>query len=92
MALHAVTANRLSDGAVVYLGPQGWTGNLADALLAEDASVLLAQAETRPLRVVSVAPYAFEVSNGPGGPRPVELKERVRNRGPTCHPQFTRSA
>ena len=92
MVLRAVTANRLRDGAVVYLGPQGWTEVIADALLAEDAAPLLALAETRPHRVVCVGPYAIEVENAEGGPRPLELKERVRNLGPTCHPQFARRA
>jgi hypothetical protein len=92
MVLRAVTANRLRDGAVVYLGPQGWTEALAGAVLAEDAAVLLAQAESPPYRVVCVGPYAIEIESAEGGPRPLELKERVRNLGPTCHPQFARQA
>jgi hypothetical protein len=92
MILRAVTANRLGDGAVVYLGPQGWTEALAGALLTEDAAPLLAQAEQPPHRVACVGPYAIEVENGEGGPCPVERKERIRAQGPTCHPQFTRRA
>ena len=92
MILRAITANRLRDGAVVYLGPQGWTETLADAVLAEDATPLLARAESPPHRVVCVGPYAIEIESGDGGPRPLELKERVRALGPTCHPQFARRA
>jgi len=92
MILRAITANRLRDGAVVYLGPQGWTEAITEAVLAEDAAPLLARAESPPFRVVCVGPYAIEIASGDGGPRPLELKERVRNLGPTCHPQFARSA
>lgn len=92
MMLQAVTANRLRDGRVVYLGPQGWTETIADAVLGADAAPLLALAESPPHRIVCVGPYAIEIESGDGGPRPVELKERIRALGPICHPQFARRA
>ena len=92
MILHAVTANRLRDGAVVYLGPRGWAETIADAVLAPDAAPLLARAAEPPNQAIITGLYAIAVEGGDGDPRPVELRERIRALGPICHPQFARPA
>lgn len=80
-----VTANRLSDGAVVYralLG--GWTTRLdaADVVTsAQDAKRLLAAAATEDLE--AVGPYVAPVEINGGHIEPGNLRERIRVAGPT---------
>ena len=89
-----VTANRLRDGAVVYLTADGrWSETLAWGALAEDkvtAADLLAQAERSVTDRLVVGPYAFPVALAPEGPQPTQKREQIRAAGPTVHPQFGR--
>ena len=84
MANWIVTANRLSDGAVVYLrGDRGWTGDLQQARSLGDAQAaddLLAWA--RGQEAVICDPYLSEV--GVEGARliPLTVRERIRAEGP----------
>jgi hypothetical protein len=87
MALQAITANRLIDGAVVYLSADGaWVPSIASAALAEgeDAAASLAAAGERAVaeRVV-VAPYLIELERGPDGIRPTRYREQLRALGPS---------
>ena len=90
-----VTANRLRDGAVVYLTAQGrWSETLACGAVAEEPAALadlLAQAERSVADRVVVAPYAFAVTPRADGPHPVQKREQIRAAGPTVHPQFGRA-
>ena len=95
MALQMLTANRLSDGAVVYLtAAHEWSDRLADGRVAEtDAEAVALEAEGREavrLRLV-VAPYLIEVERTPDGLAPVRYKELIRAKGPTV-PSGTPSA
>lgn len=81
-----VTANRLSDGAVVYLRPNGgWSEDLAAAAVVSTA------AAARELLAIAVADdtaavgaYVAPVELGEGGSvQPGNLRERIRLRGPT---------
>lgn len=89
-----VTANRLRDGAVVYLTGDGrWSERLAAGALAEDKAAvadLLAQAERSVADRLVVAPYAFPVALASEGPLPTQKREQIRAAGPTVHPQFGR--
>jgi hypothetical protein len=81
-----VTANRLADGAVVYLSAdRAWTTALADATVATSAPVaqeLLAAAKSDRLRAVDpyVAPVKLAAS---GSVQPGNLRESIRSAGPT---------
>ena len=79
-----VTANRLGDGAVIYRTPEGrWTTELAGAAVvttSEAATALLAGARAEPRIVDS---YVAPVELGAAGPRPGNLRERIRAAGPT---------
>lgn len=90
-----VTANRLRDGAVVYLTAEGrWSETLACGVVVEDKTEvadLLAVAERSVADRLVVAPYAFPVRLEGGGPRPVQKREQIRAAGPTVHPQFARA-
>lgn len=81
-----LTANRLGDGRVVYLGDSGWTSDLdlarlvlteADAETAEAAGLIgVAEREI-------VEPYLIDVEAECDGVQPVRLRERIRAEGPT---------
>ena len=78
-----ITANRLSDGRVVYWDADGQpTTDFALALQveAEAAEALLAKASARP--EVFVNPYLTEVVDGRPSGRD-RLKESIRAKGPT---------
>jgi predicted nucleotidyltransferase len=83
-----VTANRIGDGAVVYLAPSArWTVDIKEAEVAPDKTALAAleavAAQTAAeQRVVSV--YSMEVGLNEGRPAPLSMREKIRaQRGPT---------
>ena len=83
----AVTANRLVDGIVVFLDGNGhWSERPQDSAVATDkaaADALMAAAEHTVEQRVVVGPYLMEVVDGPSGPEPLKLRERIRAGGPT---------
>lgn len=85
--LQVMTANRLLDGAVVYLGSGGaWTEALDAAEIAdtdEAASVLEATAKAAVAERRVVGPYLFAVQIVDGRPRPIGQRETIRAAGPT---------
>jgi len=91
----AVTANRLSDGTVVFLdGDYGWTEKFAAARLVsadaelEDMTLIAAHAENFG---TVVAFYVIDIDIDPasGVAKPVLLRERIRAFGPTVSEQPT---
>jgi hypothetical protein len=92
-ALKAVTANRLSDGAVVYLAEDGeWAEQINGARVAdgkEAAAALLADAERDATLCRVVTPYLIDVARNPDGAlHPATYREHIRAFGPSIHPQF----
>ncbi len=87
MKLQVMTANRLDDGAVVYLDRRGrWTETLAGASVAESEAAcqaLQASAAEAVGRQLIVGPYLFEVALEGGIPRPLGQREIIRAAGPT---------
>jgi hypothetical protein len=85
-----VTANRLIDGLVVYLGQDGtWSERIDDGQIAdtEDAAAeLLAGAERAVGQRKVVAPYLIAVSVEEGRVRPCQYRETIRAQGPSVHP------
>ena len=84
-----VTANRLGDGAVVYLTRDGkWSTILDDAAVvttSREATELLAAAATNDTAAVGAyaAPVRFAAD---GRPQPGNLRESIRYAGPTVAP------
>ena len=80
-----VTANRLRDGAVVFLAAGGrWTRRVAEGHVAETeahAAALLSAAEAVPTEVVG--PYLIEVAAHGGSWVPLRYRERIRAEGPS---------
>ena len=85
MVLQVVTANRLADGEVVYLGSDGqWLADLEAAAMVEAgpaADAILANAEGQQLEIVG--PYLIDVCDGAGGRELTNVRERIRASGPS---------
>ena len=87
-----ITANRLTDGVVVWLtADKGWSTQLTDA-----AVVTTSDAALRLLNVANadentaVGAYPARVATEGGDIRPANLRERIRVAGPTI--AFSQSA
>jgi len=81
------TANRLRDGAVVFLGGGGeWTPDLQDARVAASADEAhgLTRAADEAVRLARiVGPYLIAVANESGRWIPQSYRERIRAEGPS---------
>ncbi|MGV1014757.1 MAG: DUF2849 domain-containing protein, partial [Methyloceanibacter sp.] len=79
---NVVTANRLTDGIVVYLAPDGsWTEDIARARLAEteeETKVLEDEGKKaeKARQVVAVYPMPVEIKDGTVDP--LSVRERIR--------------
>lgn len=88
-----ITAWRLLDGGVIYLGKdRTWVETLEDAepLEGEAADAALAWAKQPSLETSIVDPYDMPISDGaPSGRR---VRETIRAVGPTVRPDLGRNA
>lgn len=98
MSVQIATANRLTDGIVVFLGYDGeWTRHIDEARLAEredDIAELQTEAEASS-EVVGVYLIEADVGLPEGRSRtvtPLSYKERIRAFGPSIHPAFAKKA
>jgi hypothetical protein len=77
-----VTANRLQDGIVVYLAPDGsWTEDIARARFAlteDETSALEAQANQAVKDRIVVAMYPMPVEIKDGAVDPLSVREKIR--------------
>lgn len=88
-----LTANRLSDGVVVFLGANStWVTWIGDAAVhpAGTDSDAVAQAKLDEARQIVVESYPIEVVDKAGVPTPKALREAIRARGPTVRPDLSR--
>ncbi len=86
MTHHIVTANRLHDGAVVYLAAdKDWSRNVESGLVADsrDPEKLLAIAELAVQDQIIVAPYLIEVEVVANSIHPIRFREQIRAKGPS---------
>lgn len=95
-ARQVITANRLGDGAVVYLREdRTWTEWVDESYVAagaeEGEALLAAIAETTPCRVADT-PYLIDVDVDAGKVVPTRYRERIRAGGPSVHPGFGKQA
>jgi hypothetical protein len=87
-----LTANRLSDGEVVYLAADGaWVESIAAAQVVtpadSDTALATGQAAERDLKIVHA--YLFDIT--PAG-RPVKMREIIRAAGPTVRRDLGKQA
>ena len=92
----AITANRLWDGAVVYLADGGtWRETLDGCRLAasdEECKAMEAVARWAAQTNIVVAPYVIELdANAAAAPQPLRLRESIRAIGPTVRADLGRA-
>ena len=96
MALKVFTANRLSDGIVVYLsGDERWfeAPDASGVIDAEpEETRMKAVADAAEAAAIVVSPYPIDVTDEDGEIRPVSLRERIRAYGPSTHPEFAKQS
>jgi hypothetical protein len=95
MSQQVVTANRLIDGVVVFLGARGWVERLDDATVATSAEEVRAlDALGRQGMAVNevVDAYLMEVVTEDGRLEAVALRERLRTLGPSVRPDLGKQA
>jgi hypothetical protein len=89
-----VTANRLRDGAVVYLAADGtWTERIEAAAVAGGEAALAAlthRAEESAARNLVIDVAVIAVADA-GQTDPATLREQIRRRGPTVRPDLARA-
>jgi len=91
-----ISANRLTDGVVVFRAPDGgWVEQLRDAQILTDAAAAKAalaqvEADVKANLVIEVAP--FEDTSKDGRVEPVHLRDKIRAKGPTTHPGHGKQA
>lgn len=87
MTQHAITANLLGPGLVVYLTwDGGWSDQVADSFISsseEDESWLLDIAKRAVDARIVVDPYLIEVTERDDAAWPVQRREQIRAGGPT---------
>lgn len=87
MSTQVVTANRLGDGRVVYLGPEdSWVERIEAAEVAagkDPAAALLSRAEAPAHATRVVGPYLMDVIVEAGRPRAASNREIIRAQGPS---------
>uniref|UniRef100_B0T3T1 DUF2849 domain-containing protein n=1 Tax=Caulobacter sp. (strain K31) TaxID=366602 RepID=B0T3T1_CAUSK len=93
--MKAVTANRLTDGEVVFWNAGAWVESFGDAQLFEDSQeteVEAAVAKGKSQATVIVDPYPIDLAPVEGGLAPVSYRERIRALGPTNEPTHGKQA
>lgn len=91
--MRALTANRLSDGEVVFWNKGAWVERFADAELFHDANPgEPAEAHAKSQPTVVVEPYLIDLVESEGLWAPLSYRERIRALGPTNHPSHGKQA
>jgi hypothetical protein len=87
MTLQAITANRLTDGQVVYLRQDDrWSERIQEAIVADSddlAKTLLELAKRAVAQRLIVDPYLFAVSVEDSQVIPLGRREQIRAAGPS---------
>lgn len=85
--LRVMSANRLADGTIVYLGPDGsWVTHIGEAArLTSDAAsdAALAKARASVAANLVLDPLIIDVTDGAEGLRATTLRNAIRALGPT---------
>ena len=82
--LKAITANRLSDGEVVFWADGQWVERFIGAqIFTDDAAADAAETQAKTQITLAVDPYPIDLVEVDGGLAPVSYRERVRAMGPT---------
>lgn len=91
--MKALTANRLTDGEVVFWNAGQWVERFAGAeLFADDEAAVEAEAHAKAQPTVVVDPYLIDVVESEGLWAPISFRERIRSLGPSNHTQHGKQA
>ena len=91
--MKALTANRLSDGEVVFWNAGVWREHFSKAeLFNDEAAAEAAEARAKSDITHLVEPYLIDVEAVEGGVAPVSYRERLRALGPTNKPDHGKQA
>jgi sulfite reductase (NADPH) hemoprotein beta-component len=91
--MKALTANRLSDGEVVFWAQGAWVERFGEAEAIEDdsrAETVEALARAQVTQIVD--PYLIDIQPVADGFAPISYRERVRALGPTNKPDHGKQA
>jgi len=95
-ALQTITANRLADGIVVFLGSHDrWVERIAEARVFEGAEAIGAATAVGEAAAAArhvIGPYGVDVTTSPRGPVPTRFRERIRAFGPTARTDIVEPA
>lgn len=84
--MKALTANRLTDGEVVFWNAGRWVERFADAeLFSADEPAIAAEDAAKTQPTVIVEPYLIDLIESEGLWAPLSFRERLRALGPTNH-------
>ncbi|KON65988.1 hypothetical protein KOEU_06780 [Komagataeibacter europaeus] len=85
-----ITANRLLDGRIVWLTPQGWSEHIGHARVFDNADIedAIRQAKAAPDARRLVGIYGVQLDPSAAGLSPLTVRERIRAFGPSVHPDF----
>jgi hypothetical protein len=83
--MKALTANRLTDGEVVFWRKGQWVAQFGDAELFDDGDEAgeAAEGHAKNQPTVVVEPYLIDLTQSQGLWAPVSYRERIRALGPT---------
>ena len=88
-----IIANRLRDGAIVFLAPnEGWEPAIAAGAVIDndaDATRLMAVAKQHEVQCQVIDPQLIDVELKDGKPRPTAIREAIRAFGPTVRTDLT---
>jgi Protein of unknown function (DUF2849) len=90
-----VTANRLRDGQVVWLAPEGrWTEDIAAAEIFDNGVIeeAIGRARIFEEQRVVLDVYGIELDSAHPCPVPVTERERIRAAGPSVRPDLGQQA
>jgi len=96
MTQQVISANRLSDGIVVYLtADNSWSELISGSVIAKDeaaADALLREAKQAEANRRVVDPYLIDVAEVDGEVRPIKYREFIRATGPSVRPDLSKQS
>lgn len=92
--MKALTANRLTDGDVVFWNKGQWVERFADAQLwsDEDPTAVEAEGHGKAQGTTVIDVYLIDLIESEGFWAPLSYRERIRALGPTNHPLHGKQA
>ena len=88
-----LTANRLSDGAVVYRTAEGgWAERLTAAQIVDDVPRAEAEGKQAQDARIVVGAYLMDVKGDGAALAPVKMREIIRAAGPSVRPDLGKQA